>query len=76
MKRMNLREVPDEVYRALTSAAASKRQSLSAFVVDRLTEAAEVTRLRDYMSTYAEPRGSGVTLEEATAAVRQAREVS
>ena len=76
MKRMNLREVPDDVYKALTSAAEARRQSLSAFVVDRLTEAAEVIRLSDYMSTYQEPRGSGVTMEDATAAVREAREAS
>jgi len=56
--------------------AEANRQSLSAFVVDRLTEAAEVSRLSDYMSTYQEPRGSGVTLEEATAAVREVREAS
>ena len=36
MKRMNLRDVPDEVYAALTEAAEANRQSLSAFVVDRL----------------------------------------
>lgn len=76
MKRMNLREVPEDVYKALTRAAEANRQSLSAFVVDRLTEAAEVTRLSDYMSTYPEPRGSGVTMEEATAAVREVREAS
>jgi len=76
MKRMNLREVPDDVYSALASAAEANRQSLSAFVVDRLTEAAKVARLSDYTSTYVEPRGSGVTLEEATAAVREVREAS
>ena len=76
MKRMNLRDVPDDVYRALTSAAEANRQSLSAFVVDRLTEAAAVTRLRDYMSTYPEPQGTGVTLEEATAAIQEVREAS
>lgn len=76
MKRMNLRDVPDDVYNALTSAAKANRQSLSAFVVDRLAEAALVTRLADYMATYPAPRGSGVTLEEATAAVREVREAS
>ena len=76
MKRMNLRDVPEHVYEALTSAAKANRQSLSAFVVDRLTEVAEATRLSDYMSTYQEPRGTGVTLEEAAAAVREVREAS
>lgn len=73
---MNLREVSDDVYRALTSAAEANRQSLSAFVVDRLTEAAKVARLSDYTSTHVEPRGSGATLEEATAAVREVSEAS
>jgi hypothetical protein len=76
MKRMNLREVPDDVYIALTSAADANRQSLSAFVVDRLIEVARVTRLADYMATYPAPQGSGVTLEEATAAVREVRQAS
>ncbi|MDA8391656.1 MAG: antitoxin [Actinomycetota bacterium] len=76
MKRMNLRDVPDDVYGALTSAAEAKRQSLSAYVVDRLAEIAEVTRLADYVSAYRVPEESGVTLEEATAAVRQVREAS
>lgn len=76
MKRMNLRDVPDDVYAALAEAAEANRQSLSAFVVDRLTEVAEVTRLEDYVSSYRPPQGSGVTLDDATAAVRDAREVS
>ena len=75
MRRMNLREVPDEVYAALAEAAHAKRQSLSSFVVDRLTEAAQVTKLADYVDSYPPPLGSGVTLEDATAAVREVREV-
>lgn len=76
MKRMNLRGVPDDVYGALANAAEVNRQSLSAFVVDRLTEVVQVTRLADYLATYPAPQGSGVTLEEATAAVREVREAS
>ncbi|MHB1533625.1 MAG: type II toxin -antitoxin system TacA 1-like antitoxin [Acidimicrobiales bacterium] len=76
MKRMNLRDVPEDVYAALTSAAAANRQSLSAFVVDRLAEVAQVTRLADYMTMYPVPQGSGVTLEEAIAAVREVRETT
>ena len=76
MKRMNLRDVPDDVYAALAEAAEANRQSLSAFVVDRLTEVAQVTQLDDYMSSYTPPRGSGVTLEDAAAAVREVREAS
>lgn len=76
MKRMNLRDVPDEVYAALAVAAEANRQSLSAFVVDRLTEAAQVTRLDDYVASYQPPQGSGLTLDDATAAVREVREAS
>lgn len=76
MKRMNLREVPDDVYAALVDAAAANRQSLSAFVVDRLSEVAQVTGLADYMAAYPPPQDTGVTLEDATAAVREVREAS
>lgn len=76
MKRMNLREVPDEVYDALSEAAEANRQSLNAFVVDRLTDVAKVTQLTDYVASYPPPRGSGMTLEDATAAVREVREAS
>lgn len=73
---MNLRDVPDDVYTALASAAEAHRQSLSAFVVDRLTEVARLTRLDSYLASYQPPRDSGVTVEDATAAVREVREAS
>lgn len=76
MKRMNLRDVPDDVYAALAEAAEANRQSLSAFVVERLTEAAEVARLDAYVARYPAPAGSGVSIEDATAAVREVREAS
>lgn len=76
MKRMNLREVPDDVYASLAGAAEANRQSLSAFVVERLTEVAQLTRLDDYIASYQPPEGSGVTIEEAAAAVREVREAS
>ncbi|HET6627978.1 MAG TPA: hypothetical protein VFG63_16425 [Nocardioidaceae bacterium] len=76
MKRMNLRDVPDDVYIALAEAAEANRQSLSAFVVDRLTEVAQTTRLEDYVASYTPPRGSGISIEDATAAVREVREAS
>lgn len=76
MKRMNLRDVPDDVYSALAEAAEANRQSLSAFVVDRLSEVAQVTRLEEYVSSYVPPQGSGITLEDAAAAVRDVREAS
>jgi plasmid stability protein len=76
MKRMNLREVPDEVYATLVAGAAAHHQSLNAFVVDRLGELAQVFRAADYVASYEPPSGTGVTLEDAVAAVREAREVS
>lgn len=76
MRRMNLRDVPDDVYVALADAAEANRQSLSAFVVDRLTEIAQVTRLDDYVASYRPPQGSGLTVDDAAAAVQEVREAS
>jgi hypothetical protein len=76
MKRMNLRDVPDEVYAALSHGAEANRQSLNAFVVDRLTEVAEVLGIADYVASYQPPQGTGVTLDDAVAAVREVREAS
>jgi hypothetical protein len=73
---MNLRDVPDQVYDALVEAAQANRQSLSAFVVERLTEVAQVARLGAYVASYLPPRGAGVSIEEATAAVRDVRDAS
>lgn len=76
MKRMNLRDVPEDVYEALAEAAQANRQSLSAFVVERLTEVASVVKLDDYVASYQPPASGGVTLEDAVAAVREVREAS
>lgn len=76
MKRMNLRDVPDDVYAVLVAAAEGSRQSLSAFVVDRLSEVAQAVRVADYVATYPAPRGTGVTAEDVVAAVREVREAS
>ena len=76
MKRMNLRDVPDDVYSALVTAAEDRRQSLSAFVVDRLAEVAQTTRVADYVATYPAPRSTGITTDDAVAAVRDVRQAS
>ena len=76
MKRMNLRDVPDEVYAALVAAAEDNRQSLGAFVVDRLCEVAQAVRAADYVAAYPAPRGTGVTTDDAFSAVREVREAS
>jgi hypothetical protein len=76
MKRMNLRDVPDDVYAVLVAAAERSRQSLNAFVVDRLSEVAQAVGVADYVADYPAPRGTGVTAEDAVAAVREVREAS
>ncbi len=76
MKRMNLRDVPDAVYAALATAAEANRQSLSSFVVDRLVEVARAAAVADYVAGYPTPGGTGVTVEDAVAAVRAVREAS
>lgn len=76
MKRMNLRDVPQDVYAALVQAAEQNRQSLSAFVVERLTEVVQVLGVADYVDSYARPRRTGVSLEDAVKAVREVREAS
>ncbi|GDY30010.1 hypothetical protein [Gandjariella thermophila] len=73
---MNLRDVPDEVYTTLAEAAEANRQPLNAFVVDRLTEVAQVTRLAGYVASYPPPKGTRVTVDDAAAAVREAREAT
>ncbi len=76
MKRMNLRDVPDEVYLALAQGAQACRQSLNAYVVDRITEVAQTIAIADYVSSYQPPAGTGITLDDAVAAVRAVREAS
>ncbi|CRK60542.1 hypothetical protein [Alloactinosynnema sp. L-07] len=76
MKRINLRDVPDEIYDALAEGAEANRQSLNAFVVERLAEVAKVLSIADYVTSYEPPRGTGVTLDDAVAAVRDVREAS
>jgi hypothetical protein len=76
MKRMNLRDVPDDVYSALAEGAESNRQSLNAFVVERLTEVAQVVTIESYLDSYEPPTNTGITLDDAVAAVREVRETS
>ena len=76
MKRMNLRDVPEDVYDALAQAAEQNRQSLSSYVVERLSEVAQVIGVAGYVDSYLPPRRTGVSLEDAVAAVREVREAS
>lgn len=76
MKRMNLRDVPDDVYAALLAAADVNRQPLSAFIVERLVEVARVSRVDAYVASYQPPPDNGISIEDAAAAVREVREAS
>jgi hypothetical protein len=66
---MNLRDVPDDVYATLAQAAQEHRQSLR-LRRNRLAEIAQVVRVGDYVASYVPPRQTGVSLEDAVAAVR------
>lgn len=76
MARINLRDVPDEIYAALVRGAEDSHQSLNSFVVDRLTEIADVVTMADHVASYSPPRGTGVTVDDAVAAVRDVRDAS
>lgn len=76
MKRMNLRDVPDDVYAVLVQAAEQNRQSLSAYVVERLSEVVKVLGIANYVGSYVPPGRTGVSLEDAVNAVREVREAS
>ncbi|UPK73445.1 hypothetical protein MU582_13470 [Nocardioidaceae bacterium SCSIO 66511] len=76
MRRMNLRDVPDDVYEALAEDAAANRQSLNAYVVDRLSEIAASSRMVDYLALYEPPTGMNVSIEDVVAAIRKVRDAS
>ena len=76
MKRMNIRDVPDDVYTVLAQAAGEHRQSLNAFMVDRLTDLAALVALVDYLDSYQPPTGTGLSVDDAAAAVREVRDAS
>ena len=73
---MNLRDVPDDVYSALAEAAQANRQSLSAYVVDRLSEVVQILGVAQHVDSYVPPGRTGVSLEDAVKAVREVREAS
>lgn len=73
MKRMNLRDVPDDVYTDLATAAEGSRQSLNAYVVERLVEVARTSGTADYVRSYPAPSGSTVTRDDVLEALREGR---
>ncbi|MBQ0987247.1 hypothetical protein KBZ10_22545 [Streptomyces sp. F63] len=74
MKRINLRDVPDETYQTLVRCAEANRQSLNAFVVDQLEDLAKTANLTTFLDLYEPPAGTGISIEDAVDAVRAARE--
>ncbi|MGH3437116.1 MAG: hypothetical protein ACRDRN_11690 [Sciscionella sp.] len=76
MKRINLRDVPDETYQALATGAKAKHQSLNTFVVGKLAEAAAVLAAEEYLESYIPPQATGITTDDAVAAVREVRHAS
>ncbi|HCA85883.1 MAG TPA: hypothetical protein DEQ61_10525 [Streptomyces sp.] len=73
MKRINLRDVPDETYKRLVDCAEANRQSLNAFVVDRLEEVTKTANLTAYLALYEPPAGTGISVEDAVAALHAGR---
>lgn len=76
MARINIRDVPDEVYDVLVKGAQQNHQSLNAFVLDRLAESAKVIDMADYVASYQPPANTGVSVDDAVSAVREARDAS
>lgn len=74
MKRINLRDVPDETYKTLAECAQANRQSLNAFIVGQLEDIVKSANLAAYLELYEAPSDTGISIEDAVAAVRTARE--
>lgn len=74
MKRMNLRDVPEDVYEVLTRRAQLRRQSLNAYVVERLSDEARRPSMADYVLAYDPPVTSGGVPTDAVEALREARD--
>lgn len=74
--RIDIPDVPDDVHAALAAGAAAAGQWLAAFVVDRLIEITHptTTTIADHVATY-QPPDTGLTIEDAVAAVRRGRDI-
>jgi hypothetical protein len=75
---MNLRDVSDQM--TCTSPSCKRRRRIASrstpFLVDRLIEVAQVVRLADYVAAYSPLQETGLTLDDAAAAVREVRTTS
>jgi plasmid stability protein len=73
MKTLQIREVPDDVHRALRERAAASGQSLSAFALGELERVAR-RPTPAHLLARARSRSGGASTEEIVTAVREARD--
>jgi plasmid stability protein len=72
-KNLQIRDVPDDVHRALRIRAASQGVSLSAYALQALTEVASRPEVSDLLRRGGE-RGGGARTVDIVATIREARE--
>jgi plasmid stability protein len=74
-KTIQIRNVPDDVHRALRTAAAAAGKSLSDYLLEHVAEvAARPSNAEIFRRASERARGSGVSMEEIVAAVRSGRD--
>ncbi len=74
-RTIQIRNVPDEVHRALRAQAAAAGKSLSDYLLEHVEEvAARPTNSEIFRRASERARGSGVSMEEIVAAVRSGRD--
>lgn len=74
-KTIQIRNVPDDVHRALRTQAAAAGKSLSDYLLEQVEEvAARPTNVEIFRRASERARGSGVSMEEIVAAVRSGRD--
>ena len=74
-KNVQIRDVPDDVHRALRSRAATAGLSLSDYLLSEVTRIAERPPISEVLRR-ADSRRDGVTMREIVAAVRSGRDRS
>jgi plasmid stability protein len=74
VKTIQVRNVPDDVHRALHTRATAAGKSLSDFVLDELTAAAERPTIAEVLRRAANRPGGGVSTAAIVAAVRSGRD--
>lgn len=74
VKTIQIRNVPDEVHRALRSRAAGAGLSLSDFALEELRVAAERPTIAEVLRRAGDRPGGGVSAADAVSAVRSGRD--